>query len=174
MIRYPTGQVVRIEFWKYPAHTLHYWWEARVCEQREEGLLVHMPLGFEFHHESKRRVLRVNHQAYVALFVGRWYSGGPDLDAEGRVLEYYWNIQTPPRFESDRIWQYDLEIDVKCKADHTCQTFDLEEFAAKAPLYPAEWVEQATRAVQRVERHMRRREWPVLPPGQGRDWLERL
>ncbi|RDI96349.1 DUF402 domain-containing protein [Meiothermus sp. QL-1] len=171
---YSLGETLRVEFWKYPSLTLHYWWEARVVEQREEGLLVHMPLGFTFHHESKKRTLRVPHQAYVAFFVGRWYSGGPDLDAEGRVLEYYWNIQTPPRFEPKRIWQYDLEIDVKCRADHTCQVFDLEEFAAKASLYPPGWVEEALRAVGQVERHMRRQEWPVRPPGAARDWLERL
>lgn len=174
MLGYQIGQSLRIEFWKYPGHTLHYWWEAEVAELREEGVLVHMPIGFRFHHHSKGRVVEVPHQAYVAFFVGRWYSGGPDLDAQGRVLEYYWNIQTPPRFEPDRIWQYDLEIDVKCKADHTCQTFDLEEFAAKAPLYPAEWVEQALRAVQQVERHMRRGAWPVKPPGRAMGWLERL
>lgn len=173
MVNYQIGQTLRVEFWKYPADTLHYWWEAQVYELREEGVLVYMPLGFEFHHVSKNRLLRVDHQAYVAFFVGRWYSGGPDLDAEGSVLEYYWNIQTPPRFEPDRIWQYDLEIDVKCKADHTCQAFDLEEFATKAPLYPAEWVEQATQAVQQVERHVRRQQWPVLPPGKGRSWLGR-
>ncbi|WP_337868570.1 DUF402 domain-containing protein [Meiothermus sp.] len=173
MVNYQIGQTLRVEFWKYPADTLHYWWEAQVYELREEGVLVYMPLGFEFHHVSKNWLLRVDHQAYVAFFVGRWYSGGPDLDAEGSVLEYYWNIQTPPRFEPDRIWQYDLEIDVKCKADHTCQAFDLEEFATKAPLYPVEWVEQATQAVQQVERHVRRQQWPVLPPGKGRSWLER-
>lgn len=173
MVNYQIGQALRVEFWKYPADTLHYWWEAQVYELHDEGVLVYMPLGFEFHHVSKNRLLQVDHQAYVAFFVGRWYSGGPDLDAEGSVLEYYWNIQTPPRFEPDRIWQYDLEIDVKCKADHTCESFDLEEFATKAPLYPAEWVEQATQAVQQVERHMRRQQWPVLPPGQGRSWLER-
>jgi protein associated with RNAse G/E len=171
---YEPGQCVRLEFWKYPEDRLHYWWEAEVREVREGAVLLYMPLGFEFHHESKGRVLRVDHQGYVAFFQGRWYSGGPDLDAEGRVLEYYWNIQTPPRFEPRRIWQYDLELDVKCKADHRCQTFDLEEFAARARLYPEEWVRQATQAVAAVERHMLRGEWPVLPPGKAGEWLERV
>ena len=173
-LNYSVGQKLRIEFWKYPAHALHYWWEARICELRDEGLLVHMPLGFEFHHVSKNRRLRVDHQAYVAFFAGRWYSGGPDLDAEGRVLEYYWNIQTPPRFESGRIWQYDLEIDIKCRADHSCEVFDVEEFEAKAPHYPTEWVQQAARAVQQVEQHVKQQEWPVLLPGLGRSWLDRI
>lgn len=171
---YEPGQRLRLEFWKYPEERLHYWWEAEVREVREGAVLLYMPLGFEFHHESKRRVVRVDHQAYVAFFEGRWYSGGPDLDTEGRVLEYYWNIQTPPRLEPQRIWQYDLELDVRCKADHRCQTYDLEEFAARAPLYPVEWVERAQEAVMEIERHMRRGEWPVLPPGEAGDWLERV
>lgn len=171
---YSIGQVLRIEFWKYPAQSLHYWWEARVHELREGAVLVHMPFGFAFHHVSKGRTLRVNHQAYAAFFSGRWYSGGPDLDEGGRVLEYYWNIQTPPQFEPDRIWQYDLEIDVKCRADHRCQAFDLEEFRAKASRYPAEWVDQAVRAVGQVELHMRQGVWPVRPPEPGEDWLERI
>lgn len=134
-------------------------------ELRDEGVLVYIPLGFEFHHLGKNRRQRVENQAYVAFFAGRWYSDGPDLDEDGRVLEYYWNIQTPLHFEPDRIWQYDLEIDVKCKADHTCEVFDLEEFTAKAPLYPAEWVEQAIQAVQQGEQQMRQQQWPVLPLG---------
>lgn len=170
---YAPGDRLRIEFYKYPEDRRHYWWEAEVVEVREEGVLVHMPWGFEFHHESQGRILRVDHQAYVAFFGGRWYSGGPDLDAEGKVLEYYWNIQTPPRFEPGRIWQYDLELDVKCKADHTCQVFDAEEFAARRPLYPPQWVEQALRAVREVERLVKEGRWPVLPPGVGRGWLER-
>ncbi|RIH83219.1 hypothetical protein Mterra_02346 [Calidithermus terrae] len=171
---YALGQQLRVEFWKYPEERLHYWWEAEVREVREGAVLLYMPPGFEFHHESKQRVLRVDHQAYVAFFEGRWYSGGPDLDPQGRVLEYYWNVQTPPRFEVGLIRQYDLELDVKCRADHRCQTFDLEEFAAKVNRYPAEWVEQARQAVAEIERHVQQREWPVLPPGEAGDWLERV
>ena len=173
-MEYQVGQNLRIEFWKYPQDQLHYWWEAQVSEVREEGLLVHMPLGFMFHHKSKNCVMKVDHQAYVAFFEGRWYSGGPDLDADGKVLEYYWNIQTPARFEANRIWQYDLEIDLKTKADHTSQVFDLEEFGAKQLLYPPQWVEQATKAVERVKQHVLRQQWPVLPKGEERGWLERI
>ncbi|PZA05701.1 MULTISPECIES: DUF402 domain-containing protein [unclassified Meiothermus] len=173
VVSYRPKERLRIEFYKYPEHRLHYWWEAEVVEVREEGVLVYMPLGFEFHHESKNRVLKVDHQAYVAFFAGRWYSGGPDLDAQGNVLEYYWNIQSPPRFEPGRIWQYDLELDVKCKADHTCQVFDAEEFAARRSLYPPEWVERAVGAVREVEQLVLAGGWPVLPRGEGREWLER-
>jgi len=171
---YTLGQRLRLEFWKHPEHKLHYWWEAEVALLRDEGVLVHMPLGFDFHHMSKNRVVKVDHQAYVAFFAGRWYSGGPDLDAQGKVLEYYWNIQTPPTFEVNRIWQYDLEIDVKTRADHTSEVFDQEEFEAKKHLYPPQWVENAQKAVKEIERLVAQEEWPVLPKGETREWLRRV
>lgn len=171
---YRIGESLRLEFWKYPEQRLHYWWEAQVTEVRDSAVLVHMPLGFEFHHQSKGQVIRVEHQAQVAFFAGRWYSGGPDLDAQGKVLEYYWNIQTPPHLEPGRIWQYDLELDVRCKADHTCQVIDQEEFALKVGLYPQQWVQAATRAVAEVQLHMKEGRWPVLPKGEEGGWLERL
>ena len=195
---YALGRRLRIEFYKYPEQRLHYWWEAQVVEVRlrgpgdsdadgtppsaasgttwsapVSGVLVHMPLGFEFHHETKGRVFRMDHQAYVAFFPGRWYSGGPDLDAQGRVLEYYWNVQTPPVFEADRIWQYDLDLDVRCKADHTCEVWDRGEFEARKHLYPPEWVESALRAVEEIRAHVREGRWPVLPAARAGDWLVR-
>lgn len=173
-LNYGVGERLRLEFWKHPEERLHYWWEAEVAEGREGAVLLYMPIGFEFHHESKNKVVQVDHQGYIAFFEGRWYSGGPDLDGQGNVLEYYWNVQTPPRFEPGRIWQYDLELDVRCKADHTCLVVDEDEFEAKANLYPPGWVQSATRAVEEVKLHVRERRWPVLPPGADRGWLERV
>lgn len=175
---YLLGQQLRIEFWKYLGSNtkprLHYWWEATVHEIRSEGILVYMPLGFEFHHISKNRVIPVDHQAYVAFWMGCWYSGGPDLDSEGRVLEYYFNIQTPPNFEEGRIWQYDLELDLKCRADHSFEVFDTQEFEAKRSAYPPDWVENALGAVEQVKALVAEAHWPMRPREEGRDWIERV
>jgi len=131
-----------VEFYKYPEEALHYFWEAEVVEVRPEGVLTLLPQGGVFHHVGKGRSLVLDHDAYVAFFPGAWYSGGPDV-REGRVLEYYWNVQTPALWTGEAFRQYDLELDVKCRADHTCEVFDREEFLAKRPLYPRAWVEEA-------------------------------
>lgn len=175
---YQLDQRVRIEFYKYLGPTseprLHYWWEATVHEIRPGGILVYMPLGFEFHHVSKNRVVQVDHQGYVAFWPGRWYSGGPDLDAEGRVLEYYFNVQTPPNLEANRIWQYDLELDLKVRADHTFEVFDTEEFETKRSVYPQDWVDSALSAVEQVKALVAEARWPLLPKEEGRGWIERV
>jgi protein associated with RNAse G/E len=93
---------------------------------------------------------------------------------EGRVLEYYWNVQTPAVWTGAGFRQYDLELDVRCRADHTCRVFDREEFLAKRPLYPEAWVARAEEAVEAIFRHMREGRWPVLPPGEPLPWMERL
>lgn len=167
------GDLVRVEFFKFPGDLLHYWWEARVVEVREEGVLTLLPQGGVFHHEGKGRRVVLDHDAYVAFFPGAWYSGGPDV-REGRVLEYYWNVQTPAVWTGAGFRQYDLELDVRCRADHTCQVFDGEEFLAKRPLYPEAWVARAEEAVEAIFRHMREGRWPVLPPGEPLPWMERL
>lgn len=173
MVPYRSGQVLRVEFWKYPEQRLHYWWEAQVLEVREEGLLTLLPLGSWFHHESRGRQIHLEHEGRVAFFPGRWYSGGPDLDDKGEVLEYYWNLQTPPVFEASRIWQYDLELDLRAKADHTAQVFDEAEFAAKRSLYPKVWVRSVYAALNEIKERMERSLWPVLPPAPPRPWMER-
>lgn len=177
-VSYRPGQRLRVEFYKYPERRLHYWWEASVAEVRRDGtrlsaVLVHMPVGFLFHHESRGLVRAIDHQAYVAFFRGRWFSGGPDLDPAGHVLEYYWNVQTPPVFEANRIWQYDLELDVRCRADHTCQVWDLEEFEARRHLYPPAWVRAALDAVEAIRAHVREGRWPVRPGERPGPWLPR-
>ena len=128
------GQKVRVEFYKYPEEALHYFWEAEVVEVRPEGVLTLLPQGGVFHHVGKGRSLVLDHDAYVAFFPGAWYSGGPDV-REGRVLEYYWNVQTPALWTGEAFRQYDLELDVKCRADHTCEVFDREEFLAAVQIF---------------------------------------
>ncbi|MFD3005712.1 DUF402 domain-containing protein [Thermus tengchongensis] len=167
------GDLVRVEFYKFPGDNLHYFWEAKVVEVRPEGILTLLPQGGTFHHVAKGRRVVLDHDAYVAFFPGAWYSGGPDV-REGRVLEYYWNVQTPAEWAGNGFRQYDLELDVKCRADHTCQVFDREEFLAKHSLYPRHWVEEAEKAVEAIFRHMRQGRWPVLPPGEPLPWMERI
>nr|WP_267962588.1 DUF402 domain-containing protein [Thermus hydrothermalis] len=167
------GDLIRVEFWKYPEEVLHYYWEARVVEVRPEGVLTLLPRGGVFHHVAKGRSFALDHDAYVAFFPGAWYSGGPDV-REGRVLEYYWNVQTPAEWTGKALRQYDLELDVKCRADHTCAVFDQEEFLAKKALYPPLWVAEAEKAVEAIFRHMREGRWPVLPPGEPLPWMERV
>ena len=121
---------------------------------------------------AKGRSLVLDHDAYVAFFPGAWYSGGPDV-RQGKVLEYYWNVQTPAEWTGKAFRQYDLELDVKCRADHACQVFDREEFLAKRHLYPRAWVEEAERAVEAILRHMGEGRWPGLPPGEPLPWMER-
>lgn len=83
------------------------------------------------------------------------------------MLEYYWNVQTPSVFEPARIWQFDLELDVRCSADRTCEVCDLAEFEARRRLYPPGWAEATLRAVEEIRAHVREARWPVLPDEGG-------
>ncbi len=94
------GERVRVEFYKFPGDRLHYFWEAQAVEVRPEGVLTLLPRGGVFHHAAKGKRVVLDHDAFVAFFPGAWYSGGPDV-REGRVLEYYWNVQTPAEWTGE-------------------------------------------------------------------------
>jgi protein associated with RNAse G/E len=103
-----------------------------VVEVREEGVLTLLPQGGVFHHEGKGRRVVLDHDAYVAFFPGAWYSGGPDV-REGRVLEYYWNVQTPAVWTGAGFRQYDLELDVRCRPTTPARSLTGRSFWPSAP-----------------------------------------
>jgi hypothetical protein len=184
---YAVNQSVTLEFRKWDDR-LHYFWNAGVLEVFADRVLVASRAGTVFHHVTRGRTITLEHDARLAFWQGRWYSGGPDLEPRRdtdleprseRVLEYYINIGTPPEFRADRIVVVDLELDLKARPDLTLEEFDWDEFleAKSRFAYPA-WLERRVRlAAQEVRDHFSRAEWPCLAPQRsGADfaWLQRL
>jgi protein associated with RNAse G/E len=174
---YAPGDVVRLEFRKWDDR-LHYWWDALVIEVRETAVLVGMSAGCVFHHVTRGFDLVLEHDGRLAFWPDRWYSGGPDLEpGSERVLEYYFNIGTPPQLAPGLITVVDLEVDVKVRPDHRMERFDLDEFeeAAARYGYPAWLRRQITASLTELDRLIEEGRWPLLPPqsDHDRDWLAR-
>ena len=192
---YSVGQPLTLEFRKWDDR-LHYHWGASVLEVFEDRVLVGSSAGTVFHHVTKGRTIVLDHDARLAFWQGRWFSGGPDLEPRRdsdretrrdpdlepgpqRVIEYYINIGTPPEFHADRITVVDLELDLKSRPDLTLEEFDWDEFQdAKARYGYPEWLERrVVLAAQEVRELFSRAAWPCLAPqapGEGFAWLQRL
>jgi uncharacterized protein len=175
---YAPNQTVHLEFRKWDDRS-HYHWDVRVLEVHADRVLVGMKAGTVFHHVTRGHEIALEHDGELAFWDGRWFSGGPDFVVGTRnVLEYYFNVGTPPEFETDKITVVDLELDLKAKPDLTLEEFDWDEFfEAKAKYgYPA-WLERRVRqAALEVRDLFARREWPVLEPqvtDAGFDWMNR-
>jgi uncharacterized protein len=176
---YSPGQEVRLEFRKWDDR-LHYHWQARMLEVFADRVLVGSLAGTVFHHVSREQTITLEHDARLAFWQGGWFSGGPDLEpGTDRVIEYYFNIGTPPEFSPDRIVAIDLELDLKARPDLSSETFDLDEFLeAKQHYGYPDWLERRVKlAALEVRELLSRAAWPV-PGVQALDpnfaWLDRL
>ena len=175
---YTVGETVHLEFRKWDDR-LHYHWDASVLETHTDRVLVGMKAGTVFHHVTRGHEIALPHDGELAFWDGRWFSGGPDFAPDTRrVLEYYFNVGTPPEFTSGRITVIDLELDLKARPDLTLEEFDRDEFVeAKASFgYPA-WLERRVRAAAlEVRELVGRQEWPILEPqvtDESFDWMDR-
>jgi len=175
---YTVGETVRLEFRKWDDR-LHYHWDAQILEVYADRALVGMKAGTIFHHVSRGYEIALEHDGELAFWDGRWFSGGPDFAAGTRkVLEYYFNVNTPPEFEPGRIALVDLELDLKARPDLRLEEFDWDEFqeARQKYAYP-EWLERRVRrAALEIRELVTRREWPVLEPqttDAAFDWMNR-
>jgi uncharacterized protein len=175
---YTTHQTVHLEFRKWDDR-LHYHWDVQVLEVHTDRVLVGMNAGTIFHHITRGHDITLEHDGELGFWNGRWFSGGPDFAAgTRRVLEYYFNVGTPPEFTPGEITVIDLELDLKAKPDLTLEEFDWDEFfeAKEKYGYPA-WLERRVRqAALEVRDLVTRREWPVLEPqttDAGFDWMNR-
>ncbi|HEX2865085.1 MAG TPA: DUF402 domain-containing protein [Deinococcales bacterium] len=174
---YRPGQVIQVQFLEWD-DAPHYAWKAEVAEVSEGRVLTHLKAGSVFHHQARGYDLTVEHDGFVAFWAAGWFSGGPDLDpASGRVLEYYFNVNTPPEFTPAGITAVDLQLDVKVHPDHTARLFDEDEFAAAAERfrYPPWLARRAHKAAGDVLALVASGAWPMRPREDSPDagWLDR-
>jgi uncharacterized protein len=176
---YTPDQTVTLEFRKWDDR-LHYHWQAQVLEVFADRVLLGFRAGTVFHHVTRGKTITLDHDGRLAFWQGAWFSGGPDLQAGTEtVLEYYFNINTPPEFSPDKIVTIDLELDLKARPDLSVEEFDLEEFLeAKAKSAYPEWLERRVKlAALEVRDLLSRAAWPVLGSqalGPRFSWLDRL
>lgn len=173
---YQPGQLITITFLEWD-DAPHYSWPAEVLLVTPEAVLTRLRAGSTFTHHARGAEYRVEHDGLVAFWPDRWFSGGPDLDpTTGLVLEYYFNINTPPEFGPDGIQAVDLQLDVKAHANHSAQVFDEQEYltAEARYAYPAWLTRQARLSVRDCLDLIERGAWPMRPAeAGGNSWLER-
>lgn len=90
------------------------------------------------------------------------------------AFDIYVDIGTTPQWEEDRVWMFDLDLDVVRWADRGPEIVDREEFEANAEAYayPASLMSDATAAADRVFVAMLRGDGPF--GSAAAQWTERV
>ena len=96
------------------------------------------------------------------FWTDRWYSVFRFREPEGRLRNFYGNLNTPPRLEGGILSFVDLDIDVLVRPDFAYTILDEEEFEqhAKQFNYPLEFRQSALRALDELLAVIERRDFP--------------
>ena len=137
-------------------------WRARLA-RREEDLIV---LEGVFEEEVRHPLLgaiRAGTLSTEFFWTNRWYSvfrfREPD---DGRLRNFYGNINTPPSLSGGILSFVDLDIDVLVRPDFAYTILDEDEFEQHAEQfkYPLEFRRRAFRALEELLELVGRREFP--------------
>jgi protein associated with RNAse G/E len=108
--------------------TIHRTWNANLIE-RKDTLLIFVG---EFEREVKHSHLGVIGRgtiSYEFYWLDRWFNVFRFHEPDGKLRNFYCNINMPPRFENNVLDYVDLDIDVLVWKDFSIEILDMDEFA---------------------------------------------
>jgi uncharacterized protein len=122
--------LIKIEARKFD-RSVHRTWNCRLVRENDEMWI------FEgvFEEEIKHPLLGVIRPGTFSLeyyWKNRWFNVFRFHEPEGRLRNFYCNLNMPPQFTNGILSYVDLDVDVLVQPDLSYQTVDLDEFAENA------------------------------------------
>jgi hypothetical protein len=147
LIHFNTEANITVHACKYDGR-VHRRWSARLRE-RSENLIV---LDAEFDAEIRHPLLgtiEVGTKSIEYYWTNRWYNVFRFSTPDGRLRNYYCNINTPAELRENLLVFTDLDIDVLVQPDFSVSVLDEDEFARHAVEfnYPEDVQRQAHNAL---------------------------
>jgi protein associated with RNAse G/E len=126
----------------------HRRWPARI--ERVEGPLLVLDAVFD--EEIEHDLLGTISSGTISTeyyWLDRWYNVFRFSDANGRLQNFYCNINQPPSFDGRILSYIDLDVDVLVAPDFSYKILDLDDFEenAKRYAYPDDVQANARRAL---------------------------
>lgn len=139
-------------------------WRCRLIEQ--SGPLITL-IG-EFDRDIEHPDLGLIHRGTISheyFWLDRWYNVFRFHEPDGKLRNFYCNINLPPKFENGVLDYVDLDIDVIVWPDFTAKTVDLDEFESNSVLYsyPESVRLEAFAALAEIKGIIATREFPFDP-----------
>jgi uncharacterized protein len=131
--------------------TLHRRWHAALI-RRVASLLV---LDAAFEDEVRHAQLGLIRRGTVSVeyyWLDRWYNVFRFLEPDGRLRNFYCNVNMPPEFDGSVLSYVDLDIDIIVSPDLSYEILDMDEFEINAERYqyPLEIRARARRALEEL------------------------
>lgn len=141
--------------------TEHRRWRA--SRMSSEGSLLVLDAAFdeEVRHSQlgliKRGTLSIEY-----YWLDRWYNIFRFLEPDGRLRNFYCNVNMPPRFDGRTLTYVDLDMDVVVSPDLSYEILDMDEFEINALKfeYPEDVRRRARSALDELIALIESREFP--------------
>ena len=124
---------VEVQAYKYDG-TLHRNWGAELIHR--EGSLVVLDAKFpnEIVHELLGTIASGT-QSLEYYWLDRWYNVFRFAQPDGKLRNYYCNVNVPAKFDGETLSYVDLDLDILVDPDFSYRVLDVEDFARNAELY---------------------------------------
>ena len=136
-------------------------WRARLSRLEDELMVLEGVFDTEVRHPLLGTIL-AGTLSTEFFWTDRWYSVFRFREPQGRLRNFYGNLNTPPRLEGGILSFVDLDIDVLVQPDFAYTILDEDEFEqhAKQFNYPSEFRQNALRALDELLALIARRDFP--------------
>jgi protein associated with RNAse G/E len=113
---------------------LHRTWNAELLSH--EGSLVVLDAKFadEVIHDLLGTIAGGTH-SLEHYWLDRWYNIFRFAQPDGRLRNYYCNVNVPATLDGDVLSYIDLDIDILVQPDFSYQILDIDEFEKNSELY---------------------------------------
>ena len=130
---------------------LHRSWPAQLL--RQDGSLIVLDAKFpaEVVHDLLGTIPGGTHSLEY-YWLDRWYNVFRFAQPDGKLRNYYCNINVPPKFDGETLSYVDLDLDILVDPDFSYRVLDVADFEENVRLYryPAEVEANARRAVDEL------------------------
>lgn len=141
--------------------TIHKTWKVNFIERKDSLLTFVGEFETEITH-SHLGVIRRGTLSYEFYWLGGWFNVFRFHEPDGRLRNFYCNINMPPKFEDGVLDYVDLDIDILIWRNFSLEVLDIDEFAenSKKFNYPMEVKVKVEESLKRLIELVENREFP--------------
>jgi protein associated with RNAse G/E len=126
-------RLIEVRAYKYDG-ALHRTWDADLI--RQDGSLVVLDAKFpdEVVHDLIGTIASGTHSLEY-YWLDRWFNIFRFARPDGKLRNYYCNVNVPAKFDGEILSYVDLDLDILVDPDFSYRVLDLEEFERNALIY---------------------------------------
>ncbi len=113
---------------------LHRTWAAELIRREGPLLLLDAKFTEEINHDLLGTIAVGTHSLEY-YWLDRWYNVFRFAQPDGRLRNYYCNVNQPPAFDGKTLSYVDLDLDILVAPDFSYQILDTEDFETNAERY---------------------------------------